>query len=273
MSSVREGFVYVATGDGYFREAVQSAASLRRAVPTAEICLITDQPHQKSAPFSQVIFRRDTQRNLLDKLLAIEAPYDRVVFLDTDTFVVTGDITELFRLLDQFDLALLQENQRGWDYTLPGVPECFPEYNTGVIAFRRTPELRVFFSQWREAYLQLRATRNLKSDQPAFRQVLYTSKLRVATLPSEFHFLGNVPNYVMWKVRLIHARGDLQAIARLANEELGPRAYLPGVGVIRGYVGRNAWIRSLLRIGFRMLRIFFRRPADPAALNPSRWWQ
>jgi len=270
--SLRCGFVYVATGEGYRREALASAESLRAVLPGASVCLITDEAPAGVTLFDTILVRTDVCRNPIDKVLAIDCPYDRAIFLDTDTHVC-GDLAEMFDLLDRFDLALLQENHRGWDYTLPGVPSAFPEYNTGVIVFRCNAAVRGLFDQWRSAYAALRQTQNLRNDQPSFRQVVYHSDLRIATLPSEFHFLGNVPNYTMWTVRLIHARGDLPRIARLANESLGARAYVPAVGVIRTFQGRKAWLRSLLRVSWRMLKVLFRPPPDASLLNPGRWWK
>lgn len=265
------GYVYVATGEGYVREAEASAHSLRAVSPDAAICLITDVPRAEPAPFDTVLVRTDVQRNVADKLLALAAPYEHVIFLDTDTHLC-APIDEIFDLLERFDLALLQENQRGWDYTLPGVPLSFPEYNTGVIAFRQSAEVRDFFAAWRSAYDRLRTTQNLKSDQPAFRAALHGSTLRVASLCSEFHFLANVPNYVMWQVRLLHGRGDLPAIARMVNAELGPRAYVPHAGILRSFHGRKAWSRSLLHLLGRMLRTLLRPPRAAADLAPHKWW-
>ena len=268
----RCGFVYVATGDGYRSEVLTSAASLRAVMPSASICLITDAAPAQNSLFDTVLIQTAVCHNPIDKLLSIDCPYDRVVFLDTDT-LICGDLSELFDVLDRFDLALLQENHRGWDYTLPGVPPTFPEYNTGVIVFRRSDGMRELFASWRATYNELRQTQGLRNDQPAFRQVLYRSDLRVATLPSEYHFLGNVPNYTMWAVRLVHARGDLPCIERLVNASLGARAYLPSVGVFRSFQGRKLWLQSLLLISWRMLRALFRPPVDPSLLNPGRWWK
>lgn len=269
---VSRGFVYVATGEGYLREALASAASLRAAVPGAHICLITDVALESNGTFDLVQLATSVQHNPIDKLLSIDAPYERVIFLDTDTHVC-DDISDMFDLLDRFDLALLQENHRGWDYTLPGVSAAFPEYNTGVIVFRRSEAVRALFAQWRKTYDHLRETQGLRNDQPAFREVLYQSDLRVATLPSEYHFLGNVPNYAMWKIKLVHGRGNLRQIATLANERVGARAYIPSVGVIQPYLGRKLWLESLLRVGRRMLGVFFRPPIDASLLNPGRWWR
>jgi hypothetical protein len=267
------GFVYVATGEGYLKEALLSASSLRAVMPNASICLITDVTSpMPSGLFDTVRLETEVCRNPIDKLRSIDCPYERVIFLDTDTYVC-GDLSELFDLLDRFDLALLQENHRGWDYTLAGVPSSFPEYNTGVIVFRRSAAVRSLFETWRKNYDELRQSQELRNDQPAFRQALYFSELRVATLPSEFHFLGNVPNYAMWEIRLVHGRGNLPKIAQLANESLGARAYVPAVGVMRSFLGRKIWLTSMVRFGWRALKIFLRPPVDTSLLNPGRWWK
>lgn len=63
-----KGFVYVATGEGYVREARISAVSLRTHHPSATICLITDDAQCTAAPpFDHVIVRTDVNRNTADR--------------------------------------------------------------------------------------------------------------------------------------------------------------------------------------------------------------
>jgi len=207
----------------------------------------------------------------VDKLLALEAPYTRCLFLDTDTFAL-DDLSPIFALLDRFDLAALQDVNRGWNYQLPDVPVTFSEFNTGVLAFRRDAKLRELFQDWRTRYDALRQTYGFVNDQPAFRQALYHSTLRVAPLPNEFHFLGNFPNSTLWKVRLLHARGDYAKIGRDVNEVLGGRAYIPNVGVVPAYAGRRSWVKSTWQTFRRMAWLCLRAPADSAASNPRKWW-
>jgi hypothetical protein len=265
------GFVYVATGAGYVQEALRSANSVRALHPSTPICLVTDVPPPGPHPFTDVLAPEGrVEHGPIDKILAFQAPYERVVFLDTDTLAV-GDVAPLFDLLDRFDLAALQDVNRGWHYSLDDVPLPFTEFNTGVLVFRRTPDVARFFAEWRANHEQLKAA-GFVNDQPAFRRTAYRSSLRIAPLPSEFHFLGNFPNAALWSVRLVHARGDVDRIARLANESLGPRAYVPDVGVIGGFVGRRPWLRTTLRVVRRMVRLLIRTPADSTATNPGRWW-
>jgi hypothetical protein len=263
----RDGFVYVATGAGYVTEAMSSAASLRTAMPQANICLITDAALTSAHPFDTIIVRENVRHGPIDKTLAIHAPYERVVFLDTDTFVA-ADLSDLFAIVDNFDVAALPETKRGWYYELPNVPRAFAEFNTGVLVFRRTEGVRAFFERWTTCYGELQHA----SDQPAFRLAMWQADLRVAPLPSEYHFLGNVPNYVMWDAKLIHARGDLRGIERQVNRVLGARTFLPDLGVMQAHHGRRGWTRQMFETFWRMTRFAITTPPDSAALNPGKWW-
>lgn len=269
------GFVYVATGAGYVEEATHSARSLRRFHPDIPICLITDRDLPGGSPFTSVIVRADVLRKPVDKLLAIHGPFERAIFLDSDTQIF-GDLTPIFDVLDQFDFAALQDVNRGWDYELPGVPACFTEFNTGVLAFKKSPAVLEFFTRWRGDYDLLQQKQphlNLNADQPAFRHALYHSTLRIAPLPSEFHFLANFPNATLWRVRLIHGRGNYDLIERQVNELMGPRVYVPSMGVLQGFGGRKAWLRSACTWFARALRLALKPPADPAKANPGQWWK
>jgi hypothetical protein len=267
------GFVYVATGTGYVEEARRSAESLRRHHPQIPICLITDQRVASDEIFTTVRAPRGSvEHKPIDKLLALEAPYERCVFLDTDTFAL-DDLTPVFALLQNFELAAHQDVNRGWNYELQDVPLAFSEFNTGVLAFRNVPAVQELFREWRRHYEELRATLGLINDQPSFRRALFHSSLRIAPLPSEFHFLGNFPNSILWNVRLIHARGNYAEIARDANATLGGRAYIPNVGVVPAYAGRKGWLRVTCRVFLRMVRLVLRPPADSAAANPRKWWR
>lgn len=266
------GFVYVATGSGYLEEARRSAESLRRCNPGIPVCLVTDAPLCGAGePFDQVVLCAGAEHKPIDKLLAFDCPFERAVFLDADTRVF-GDLSPLFTLLEKFDLALHQDVNRGWNYDLPDVPVAFTEFNTGVIAFRRNEATAAFFAEWRKNYDDLNRTQGLVNDQPAFRRTLYHSSLRIAPLPSEFHFLGNFPNYLFWKVRLIHGRGDLDRMARQIDVTLGGRAYIPDVGVVGAFRGRATWLRTALLTSWRMLRLVLRPPSDRSAENPRKWW-
>ena len=129
------GFVYVATGEKYMNEAIRSVRSLRVHNPGVRVCLLADRDPPPGL-FDDVLPIKNPAFGFLDKLQMIRVPYERAVFLDTDTFII-GDIRDLFRLLDVHDVAAKLEVYPGWDYEFPEVPSAFIEYNTGLIAFRK----------------------------------------------------------------------------------------------------------------------------------------
>ncbi|GCL44095.1 hypothetical protein NIES80_38190 [Dolichospermum planctonicum] len=267
------GFVYVATGEGYVREALVAISSLRQHHPSSKVCLVTDKQPKDSSLFDDVIVV-DPENVLfspVDKLLATLCPYKKAIFLDTDTFVV-DNLEELFRILDCFEIALLPETKRGWDYDMPDVPTPFAEFNTGVIVFRNDERIKMFFDRWRDAYMELKESQGLINDQASFRRVLFNSDIRVAPLPSEYHFLGNTENYIMWKAKIIHARGNLSVIESQVNKYLGCRVYIPDVGKLQGFQGKSVWFKRLINFFFRGIRLLFVKPTDSAGMNPGKWW-
>lgn len=265
------GIVYVATGEGYVAEATRSAASAKRAMPDVAVCLVTDCDVQ-SPCFDVVVRETEVCRAPVDKLLAVRAPFDRCIFLDSDTYLVS-DISDIFSVLERFDLALLHETRRGWDYSIEGVPHCFSEYNTGLIAFRRTPAVEDFFRRWRENYELLYSRLPVpNTDQPSFRKTVFETDVRVATLPSEYHFIGDSPNYIMWDAKMIHARGNYEEIARTVNSEMGGRVHIPNVGIFRGFRGRGYILKECARFASRSLSMLFHPPVDVTARIPKKWW-
>lgn len=269
---MNNGFVYVATGAAYVAEALVSLRSLRAAMPGARVALVTDAAPSPAdeALFDHVIVRTDTLRQPIDKLLAWHAPFDRCVFLDTDTHV-GGDLGELFQLLDRFDLAAAPETLRGWHYKLPGVPHAFPEFNTGVIAFGRSPQSEAFFHDWRRRHAGLALSEGFVSDQPAFRAAAFESPARITPLPSEYHFILNTPNYTMWQALLLHGRGDLPSRLAAINRRAGARVHVPGLGVILGFQGRRHWFTQLLRLLWNGFATLLRPPRKNSASLNAGW--
>lgn len=254
MTPPSRGFVYVATGEGYVREAIRSARSLKRVMPEEKVCLITDLRPQESC-FDLVLDAEEPVHAPIDKLQAVRAPFERVMFVDTDTHFV-ADVSEVFDLCARFDLAVLPDLRRGWNYPLPGVPRTFPEFNTGVMLFTNSPKIHEFFNVWRSEYKSLKPNLPVpKNDQPSFRKTLFHSDLRVAPLPSEYHFLSDCPNSIMWDARLIHGRSDYQTVEREVNRELGSRVYIPGLGVYRGFHGRKSMLSQCFRFLAASLRL------------------
>src|SRR5687767_7026541 len=189
------GIVYIAIGERYRQRACVSVESLRAHMPEISVTLFTDKPLEHSA-FNQVILVSEPRySDFTDKVAYIpQSPYDCTLFIDADTYIC-DDLSELFSLLDQFDLAVAHDTFRIYveDYDklqeyLHATPISFPMLNTGVILFKKSERVENFFQSWmtlhrRNLTIALRGG----TDQPAFREALYHSDMRFTILPPEYN--------------------------------------------------------------------------------------
>jgi hypothetical protein len=233
-----EGIVYVATGARYLDEARAAAAFLRRTHPKIPICLVTDRPIGPVF-WDDLVLLANPAFGFRDKIFMGLCPYERFLFLDTDTWVM-DDIADVLGLLRDFDFVGHQLFE-GHDCPLPGIPDAFPEFNSGVLGFRRTPALAEFFSRWLacyDAYHALNAGAHYHysnvSDQKSLRQTVFASEMRIAVLGPEYNFVPHHVNFACDRVRILHGR-SLHHVAELGsrlNAKLGNRAYIPRLDVV-----------------------------------------
>jgi hypothetical protein len=263
-SSTR-GFVYVATGSRYRAEARDSARRLRSHHPAERICLVTDQA-EGSGFWNDLVVLDQPHFGFRDKLAMVRCPYERFVFLDTDT-LVAAPLEDLFTLLDRFDV-IGQQLFEGHDYGLPGVPDAFPEFNTGVLGFRRSASVTAFFEAWALAYTGFLAQNTAGayhysnvSDQKSFRNALYVSGLRHAVLGPEYNFIPHHTNLACCPVKILHSRAGPAAehLLQRLNSWSGTRAYTPELDVVvgNGMPGselRRLWWRTLIALARRTAR-------------------
>lgn len=263
------GVVYVATGARYLAEAVRSAASLKKLMPTTPVTLFTDEPEAAAGPFDRVARVSEPRHGFIDKILPLlESTYDRTLFLDSDTFVCEP-LDALFAVLDRFDLAASHDSWRGPD-PLGECPDAFADLNTGVLLYRRTPAVVRFIRAWHDRYANLIATGGLHvgadalNDQAAFRAELYASDVPFYALPPEYNLTVWCPGFAGTKARvaIVHGRSRrLPEIARIVNESQEARAFLPSLWhVDRKFLGiysrlgdRLLAVEATLRRGFRRL--------------------
>ena len=230
--SETRGVVYVATGDAYITEARESAASVREAMPGVPICLITDVDVDPGSAFDTIVTHAEGAGTKRFKQNLHLSPYDRTVFLDTDTFVA-ADVSDLFTVLDRFEIAAKQISS---DYNAKRleVPSAFPEMNSGVIVYRKTPAVLALFEEWRRLFIEFESDYGWTWDQLSFRKAVYESEARVASLPIEYNFMPYFPAYLMNNAKIVHGRtGErMRRIASEVNEVTGSRVFFPRIGVI-----------------------------------------
>jgi hypothetical protein len=229
------GILYVATGRRHLDEMMLSAESARRHMPGIPLVLYTDQREFRSPLFTEIRSLANPRHAFVDKVAPlVDAPFERTLFLDTDT-LVCAPLDELFELLDRVELAVTHAPLR---HDRPfRTPNCFCEVNTGVVAYRRTPAVRDLFRDWLAIYQkEIASTGRMDSDQPAFREALYRSSVSFYVLPPEYNLRTVMPAAVgRCKVRIIHGRArDMAALERWVNESRSIRVFLPNPLLIAG---------------------------------------
>lgn len=246
MSPQERGVIYVVTGGRHTAEACRSAAQTKRCMPDLPISIFTDQPLQD--PLFDRVIPIPPASGFLTKVVTLrKSPYRDTLFLDSDTHVV-DDIRPLFQLLERFDLAASHAPYR-ITYHVPGVPDCFPEFNTGVLLYRQNPKTEVLWDHWHRFYNEDLARpldwhfpggeqwfRDALPDQPSFRQAVYRSDVAVATLTPEYNCRTPFPGFLHGKAQIIHGRSeDLVADTQTLNKADIPRVHLMRWGTLRTF--------------------------------------
>lgn len=255
--SAGNGVIFAAFGRTYIDLAFQAAESLRRNAPGLEVDLFTETA-MPPGPFDRVhVLEEVWIRSKLDAML--RSRFDRTLYLDADLLVV-ADPGDIFEVLDRFDLAITHDQNRN---SSPGrveyrrqLPNAFPQFNGGVIGFRRSPQMQDFLETWKQAIRD----HGIGKDQPSLRELLWDSSLRVAVLP---------PEYNLWDLSAIdRLTARHHAAPRIIHSSLFVRKPLPRAGQdpLGHYIGaaRAQKTRMLLAADYMLARRAGRSPGMPS---------
>ncbi len=199
------GVIFATTGKDYTQLAERAARSVKENCPGLEIDIFTD--HAFDMPVFNCIHQLEDpwRRSKIDAMA--ESRFDKTLYLDADIFVV-ADIRDVFEVLDRFDLAMahdpIRNGERCHTFWRKPLPNGFPQFNSGVVAYRKSPEVTDLIKTWSVAV----RNNDFKRDQPVLRELLWDSDLRIATLPAEYNFM-KLGELRRWKTdssapRIIH---------------------------------------------------------------------
>lgn len=229
-----QGVFYVATGQVFLDETWVSLKSLKAHMPDCHVTLYTDLDITPAKVgqigFDQVIKIENPCYSFNDKVDPIlNPPYDKSVFLDTDTVVMDG-FNELFEVLDHFDFAYCHASCRAWHTYDYDVPIAFAEANSGVLVYNRCPQVRDMMEEWVRLYdMQLKEYGIKSPDQPPLRAALYRAKeLKKLVLPPEYNLRVAFPCFAGGglPVKIVHGRGGPLFLAkRKVNKSSIPRVF------------------------------------------------
>ena len=185
MEHPASGVIFCATGERYVAMAKAAAAGIRKFDPNVPCDLFSDTDGPVEGFDQTHKVENPSRYSKIEAML--NSRFEKTLFLDADTFVV-NPISDVFSLLDRFDIALVHDPEpnspHGRRLWRQDVPASFPQYNSGVVGLRRTDAVQSLLNAWLTGLLEGDGGR----DQPALRELLWLSDLRIATLPPEFNF-------------------------------------------------------------------------------------
>jgi hypothetical protein len=150
------------------------------------VCLFTDsQGMSTAAGFDQLREIKNPHRRSKVDCIGL-SPFERTLYLDAEMQVLC-DLSEVFDVLARFDVALChahgREAQQRKQLWREKIPSGFPQFNGGLMAFRRNAQTESFLKDWGNSYHEA----GFKKDQVTLRELLWSSDLRIATLPPEYN--------------------------------------------------------------------------------------
>ena len=181
------GFLLVATSETHVRAANMAAKSIQDHMPDAQIDIFCDLPKLLDPKlFSQINVMDNPHRRSKVDCLSLSR-FDRTIYIDSDVRLVS-DLTELFGLMDRFDLAMAHGHARNnpkdnstWKTSFP---PSFPQYNSGVFVYKsENPKVIEFLDYWKNVFHET----GFHKDQITLRELLWETNLRLYTLPPEYN--------------------------------------------------------------------------------------
>jgi len=267
---MKKGFLYVANQQKFIDEAIISAKSLRRfhAEPVGLVCTPSLWQKELENHFDEIVLVSELENQLyLAKILGLHhTPFEHTIFLDGDTFI-TDTISELFDLLEIVDFATTIEAKRHTSkYKDLKYYNIFPEFNTGVIVFKKNAIMEKIFQDWLAYCLE----RKLKIDMPGLREAVLKNfqEVRFSILPDCYNEHGFASMMILHsKVKVIHERlgykrgvytphfmdfDKMDRFAKKINKIEYKRLYIPKVGIISyRWSPQNVLMKIKKKLGYK----------------------
>lgn len=262
---MQTGILYIALGAPYLEEARRSAASAKASNPGLPIAVITDQaaspdecfdiilPHQAYQPSGDERYlARDRGAYFIKILPLLRSPFERTIFLDTDTWVA-GSLQPAFDLMEKYDV-LVTPCHITHDYAFEireepfrSIPEAFGYFNTGFFAYRRGAASESLIREWQHLY-DTEVSRHTVNDQPALRLALYRQPVNFHVIPPWYNTITWAPFIIPGGGRAVMLHGRNPWLQRWAGHFQAARPALVG-GIQLPIMLRYHLARALHLIG------------------------
>lgn len=228
-----KGAIWITVNETSDTWAAKSATSLKRHNPGVSTLLFTDQdcnhdcfdymvriPSRSNDPLLSNKTQYPNQGIIAKSTYIDKSPFKHTVFLDMDTFIC-DPIPELFDALVDFNFDIgIAIDEGAMKINRPGIPECFPRFNTGVVAYRKSDATRRMFDNFWKLFISDDYTMN--EECPFSAAVYSTPGLRLWTLPPEYDCRFIFPYILRHKAKILHGRDDnYPALAAKINSQDG----------------------------------------------------
>lgn len=224
------GIVYCATGKELFlKEAYISINSIKKFNKNIKISIFIDEKNLKILNkdlFDTIHLIKSPEYGFGDKIYSMShTPYRKTLYLDCDT-IVADDLSEIFSLLEKFDIAAIN---------VPFKNNNYPDFNAGIIAFNMNERTRKFIELWDKRYDRLKHG----TDQGAFTKMLKLNIVSFFALPPEYNFRIPFVSYVQNKIKIFHSHELIklnekkrESIINFINLREKERLWFPGKGLV-----------------------------------------
>jgi len=191
---IEKGFLYIAFGESFTKEALMSIKSLKR-YNAEPVLLLTDQELSPEIQKSIDYYGKIKPNHIRAKVDFIsQTPFKKTIYLDSDTLIVRN-ISDMFDVLDRFDVGLVHDYARKrlkYSKLVPEyekIPYAFSEFNGGIMAFNDSEKTKNFLSLWRN-YFYKYYHQTSGWDQVSLRVSLWESEAQIHTFPFEYNIRG-----------------------------------------------------------------------------------
>ena len=194
-----EGALYIAFGEKAIENTAVSARLLKEYAPDLPIAVVTDDRTILAGEelVDYVIEHKDMDpgaRSIKTRIYQL-SPFRKTLYLDADTEMQSSP-QHGFDLLELVDLVIGQDTVRIFNENMH--PHMVKEemiatrsetnggegtyYNTGVMFFRRSEQMRILMQCWHEEWLRFQ-----RQDQPAMFRAMYHCPVRIAAMRSPWN--------------------------------------------------------------------------------------
>jgi len=235
---------WVSSASEYVRQARESADYLAKEMPDVERILLAPidvDPKKhfhrtiKGPPLKGPHWYVDSVRYFNLALETLRGEKSGLMYLDSDAYVLEP-IPECFDMLKRFDIVGSISPAINTIPTIEPLPNCFGEFEIGVLLFNLNDAIADLFADWLQLYENNYDVYG-PSDQGPLREAMWRAKdLRIGTMPSEYQCRWGFGVFAWHSIKVLHGRDcqwadpdnpGIEDIIGILNAHTGPRIWSP----------------------------------------------